>query len=244
MMGSLMKDPQMQEIMRQQQATLVKQMYSDFVKSAGLSREQADRFYALLLDDQMGDLEQGLNFLEGNEAEAAVRDGGAVAANARTNVEQELEALLGPGGFASYNEYRGSIGERTALNEVRDQMAVDSTPLADHQAKALLQVMIEERSRSGPAVFDPNSGSFRQQMQAISDGSNTDAFYNSQAEFNGRVATRAVGILQPDQLRALETYQKQQLEMQKFGMEMARRMFDVQDDASVTTTIVTPRRGR
>ena len=57
-----------------------------------------------------------------------------------------------------------------------------------------------------------------------------EKFFTSQSEMNARVRTRAMSLLTAQQMQALEQGQKQQLEMQKAGIKMARQMFAPQKE--------------
>jgi hypothetical protein len=50
-------------------------------------------------------------------------------------------------------------------------------------------------------------------------------FFQGQEEVNERIRTRAMSLLTADQMKAFEQFQKQQIDVQKMGMTMARRMF-------------------
>jgi hypothetical protein len=52
-----------------------------------------------------------------------------------------------------------------------------------------------------------------------------DGWIKSQDEFNRRVLDRARTVLNPDQMLGFEAALKQQIEMQKMGIQMSREMF-------------------
>lgn len=245
--GSMMKDPKMKEMMRQQQSAVLKQMYGDFVKARHLTSAQADQFFNLLLNKQMGTMEEDMSAWNGGEkkTEAAESADAQALTSQKAEADRQLQMLLGGAGYAEYQSYEKTTGQRMALTQMKQQLALNSTPLGEEQAQTLLQVMLEEDAKSPPSPFSSSAGNGGQKFRALSEGDNAEKFYQRQTELNQRILDRAGSVLQPDQYRALESYQKQQLEMQKLGMEMARKMMGTEKDGDEvnTTTIITPAPG-
>jgi hypothetical protein len=59
MVANMMKDPAMRQFMRDQQRTMVDQLYSPFVKKIGLSPEDGDKFKDLLANHMVSGAEKG-----------------------------------------------------------------------------------------------------------------------------------------------------------------------------------------
>ena len=231
--GKMMKDPKMKEMLRQQQGAALKQMYGEFSKSKNMDAQQSDQFFALLMEKQWGGMEEGMDVFNGVEKtkeESAAASQAALEKTAET--DRKLRMLLGEGGYANYKDYEKTIGERMTLNSMRQQLAVNSAPLADDQAKSLLAVMIEERAKTPASPLTSIDGNPREKMRALATSNNSDQFYQAEADLNQRVLNRASGILKPEQFSALESFQKQQLEMQKMGMEMAKSLMGEEKDGS------------
>ncbi|MGI8820547.1 MAG: hypothetical protein ACR2ID_06755 [Chthoniobacterales bacterium] len=91
---------------------------------------------------------------------------------------------------------------------MRQPLAANSTLLRAEQADALWQVMVDERARTPASTASQGNASGRAGM--LSDPARAEEFYRTQASY--------------DQPSALAAFQKQRLEMQKMGMEMARKM--------------------
>jgi hypothetical protein len=235
-LGSMMKDPKMKEMMRQQQTAVLKQMYGDFVKARHFSPQQADQFFNLLVEKQMGAMEEGMKAFDDGEKKAETTDsaGAQTLADQKSETDRQLQMLLGDAGYSEYQAYEKTTGERMALTQMRQQLALNNTPLADEQATTLLQVMVEENAKSPPSPLESGLGNPREKLRVLSDGNNAEQFYQRQAELNQRILDRAGSVLNPDQYSALESYQKQQLEMQKLGMEMARKMMNDKDESHAT----------
>ena len=233
-LNGMMNDPKMKEMMRQQPAVMLKQMYGDFVKQRRLSPQQADQFFELLTQKQTGTMEEGMRLLGGENKEAAKGEPQPQPTpDQRAEADRQLQMLLGGAGYAAYQDYEKTLSERTTLNEMRQQLALNGAPLQDEQAKTLLQVMLEERDTIQSATDDI------EKWKAVRSGT-SEAFLQAQADFDQRVRNRAASILKPEQFSALEAYQKQQLEMQRLGLEMARTMMGDDEDGVHTTTVIMP----
>jgi hypothetical protein len=62
-------------------------------------------------------------------------------------------------------------------------------------------------------------------LQAAFSDDQTEKLLQTQETINQRVYDRAQTILSPDQLTAFGKFQKNQLQMMRMGMSMARKMF-------------------
>jgi hypothetical protein len=231
----------MKEMVRQQQKVALEHMYSDFVKEHRFSAQQTEQFFDLLMQKQTSAMEDGMKALNSDSTDTTTPEPNALsAAERRAEADRQLQMLLGGGGYADYQAYEKTTGERMALARLQQQLALNSTPLADAQAKTLLQVMVDEESKSPPSAFKPGPGGTREQLRAFSDNTAAEQFSQRQADLNQRVLNRAGSILKPDQFKAFEAFQKQQLEMHKLGMEMARTMMGNEKDEGSTIISVVP----
>jgi hypothetical protein len=52
-----------------------------------------------------------------------------------------------------------------------------------------------------------------------------NSWLKTQEDFNHRVLDRARTVLSPDQILAFEAAQKQQIDLQRMGVQMSREMF-------------------
>ena len=63
------------------------------------------------------------------------------------------------------------------------------------------------------------------QMKMMQTDDGVKAWMQAQEDFNQRVLARARTVLSPDQILGFEAAQKQQIEMQRMGVQMSREMF-------------------
>lgn len=222
MLGKMMQDPAIKEMIRSQQKMVMQKMYGPLLKDLNLPSEQKDRFMELLLSQQMSAVENaGALFKEGDtdktEAAKAMKD-------KQTELESNLKTLLGDDKFAQYQDYTKTMAERMQLDQFRQQLDSGSLPLQEDQAKSLMQAMKEEREKVPPVVPSKVGDSPADYAKALSP-ENLDKQVQWQEDVNRRVQERAAQILTPEQLKEFTDFQNQQLNMQKVGMKMAREMF-------------------
>ena len=219
-------DPKMKEVIRQQQTAQLKQIYGDFVRQRRLSPQQARQFFDLCAEENMRDLDDGTNFFSGDKDDAG-SDGTEAKSSAakREEIDRKLRLLLGDNEYAEYKAYEKTVSERLALVQIREQLNLAATPLSDDQVKNLLQIMMEEHARTPPVAFDPRSaGSTREKFTVVLEGDNAERYFAAQTDLNQRILNRTGTTLTPEQCEALERFQKQHLDVQKVGIEMAREI--------------------
>jgi hypothetical protein len=224
MMASMMKDPAMRQFIRDQQRTMVDQLYSPFVKKMGLSPEDADKFKNLLADHMVSGADKAAAMFGGGDSANRTEALKSMAADQKAN-EQQIHDFLGDEGFAQYQEYQKTASERMQLNAFRQQAGADYS-LTDQQSEQLLSFMSEEKQAAAANGQTPPDQSQRQAgLQAALSDDQTEKLLQTQETINQRVYDRAQAILSPDQLTAFGKFQNSQLQMMRMGMSMARKMF-------------------
>jgi len=107
-------------------------------------------------------------------------------------------------------------------------MAAENLPLQDDQMAQLLQVMKEEKAAVPPVIPTDH---MQVPKKELFTAENLDRQMQWMAEYNRRVLDRAGQILSPEQLQQYQEFQEQQATMQKFGWNMARKMFSGEKSA-------------
>src|SRR5262245_65800539 len=82
MLGKMMKDPAMREMVREQQKAAINMMYGALFKELNLSPEEKDKLKGLLTDAQLRNIETAQSFL-GEKKEGASEDATKSAADAK-----------------------------------------------------------------------------------------------------------------------------------------------------------------
>ncbi len=220
--AKMFEDPKMKKMFRQSQQLRLKQLYSDFIKERNIDKRHAEQFFDLLTDGELNDMEDGLRSLDKEEDGTS---GGEVV-----GFDKQLRSLLGESDYAAYQNYEQTLGDRMALAQIREQINLAGTALRDDQAKTLLQVMTEERSRSANS-FDPDGpGNYREKIKTLMDPKGAEDYLASKAERNKRILDRMAGILTSEQYDAYERFQQNQLEMERIGVEMTRELMEKSDN--------------
>lgn len=215
-------DPRGREIIRQKRSAVFKVIYGDFVKETNLSPEQAEQFIDLLLDEDMQQFDEDTNFFSGNGINSRETDAREWAAR-KAELDNQLKAVLGEPGFAKWEEYEKTTGERQILIHLREQLALNSTPLRADQADTVLGILMEERARAPSALFDSGAREDpRERYRKLLEGNNSDQYHREEQSFHQRVLGRTGTLLDADQLEALENFQNQYIEVSKAGIEMLR----------------------
>jgi RNA polymerase sigma factor (sigma-70 family) len=192
--SKMMSDPAMKEYIHQSQINLIKSRYGDLFQELKLTPEQTDKFVQVMGDTMLKHTEKVSTLPPDavHQAEIAQELSGT-----KTDMESELQSLLGDTGFARFKEFTGEIPARTTVKLLNEQLGKNQ--LNNEQDAQLRQVVKAE-------PFDLTHG--------IS-GDLDKAFFGSQedidnyllkvAESNQRVLQQAGSFLTPDQLGVLNT---------------------------------------
>ncbi len=232
-LSKLLQDPESKKFIRDQQRMMMDQMYGPLIKQMGLSPEEAARFKDLIADNAMKSTEKASSLFGGlgstNRAEAL-----AGIKAAQQTFDDDLKTFLGDSRYALYKDYQQTVGERTQLNQFRQQNASSENPLTDLQAEQLLVIMKEEKQNVAGAAGLPNAGTGQDtaNLEAMLSGGQLDKFLQAQETANQRVYQRASEVLAPDQLANFATFQTNQLQMMRMGMSMARKLFGADQSGS------------
>ncbi|MEO7933951.1 MAG: hypothetical protein ABIT76_12420 [Chthoniobacterales bacterium] len=209
MMEKMMKNPKMLDAIAAQQMAVLKPMYADLVKQLKLTPEETAQFYDLLGKQTSQAMQAGMKMMSGDKN--AIKD--------LTNASKdEMKTLLGDR-YSQYETYQKTIPDRAMLSQISSQMAARQLPLRTDQSNGLLQIMQQEKLNTAKftaANTDPQKPDFS--AKALDDT------INATEERNTRILAKAKTLLTPEQWNAFADQQKQTLQMQKMGMEMAKGM--------------------
>ena len=221
MLGKMMKDPAMREMMREQQKAAVNLMYGGLFKEMKLSPEEKERLKEILTDSQMKSVENA-GGLFGDGKESALADVQKLTAEAKKQTESEIRAVLGDERFAQYEDYQKNIGDRMQLDQFKTRLASENLALQDPQAAQLLQIMKEQKAAVPPIIPQDNTEFPRKELLTTE---NLDKQTQWMEDYNRRVLGRVEQVLTPEQFKQYRDFQEQQAAMQKLSLTMARQMF-------------------
>jgi hypothetical protein len=232
MLGKMMKDPAMREMMREQQKAMINMMYSGLFKDLKLSPEEKDKLKELLTDAQMKNVEAAQGLFGGKEG--ATEDTTKQVADSKKQTDAEIKALLGDERFAQYEDYQKNVGERMQLDQFKNQLAAENLPLRDDQTAQLMQIMKEEKAAFPPAI--PTDQTQMPKKDTFT-AENLEKQLTWMDEYNRRVLDRAGQVLTPEQLKQYQSFQEQQTSLQKMGLQMAKQMFGGEKSGTAPATL-------
>ena len=226
MLSNMMKDPEMRKMMEQQQKLGMDLVYGTLFKELNLPAEQEKKLRDLLVGQQIESMEQAGAMFEGEGADRAKVAQELAAKNAKR--QEEIKELLGEEKYAQMQEYNQTIGERMMLDQLGKQVE-----LSPEQNQQLVGIIKEEKKNVqinyGAPTYDPT----KDWQQMLQSGEAAEQLFTQQEEVNKRVLERAGQVLSPEQLEKFGPLLKNQLEMQKAGMKMAREMFKSGNEGQV-----------
>jgi hypothetical protein len=223
MLGKMMKDPAMREMVRGQQKVAINQMYAGMFKELNLTPEEKEKMTSLLTDAQMRNVESAQG-LFGKADEAAAEETRKNIEEGKNQTDAELKAMLGDERFAKYEEYQKNLGERMQLDQLKTNLETANLPLQEQQSAQLLQIMKEEKAAVPPVIPSDNTP-LGKNMKELMTQENIKKQMHWMEDYNRRLLERANGVLTPEQMKQYKEFQDQQFNLQKFGLKMAGEMF-------------------
>src|ERR1041385_1898722 len=223
MLGKMMKDPAMRDMMRGQQKATLNMMYGGLFKEMTLAPEEKEKLMGILTEAQMKNIESAQGIFGGQKEDTGV-DMQKRFEDTRKQTETELKSLLGDERFAQYEDYQKNISERMQLDQLKTQLDSEKMPLQDQQLAQLLKVMKEERA-AVPPVIPNDAASFPKDFKALMTAENLEKQMQWMEDYDRRVLDRAGQFLTPDQMKQYRAFQQSQAAMQQFGLKMAGELF-------------------
>ena len=224
MLGQMMKDPAMREMMRGQQKAMMGLMYSGLYKDLNLPKEQKEKLEELLLDGQMKSIEGAQVLMEPDSVTNNHAAASKAIADQKKASDESIRALLGDEKFAAYEDYQKNVGERMQLNQLRGQLEEAKIPMQAEQEQQLLAILKEEKTRVPPVIPDAAQQN-PADLKNLMAGDSVEKQLAWMEDYNKRVLERAGAVLTPEQFKRYKEFQDQQASMQKLGLKMAKEMF-------------------
>jgi len=137
-----MAKPEVQALMNVAQKAQIDTQYAALFRSLNLSPDQADKVKSLLLersntmmDVMTAAMEQGVN------PRADPQGFQQLVANAQSDVNASLKAVVGDAGFSQLQNYDQTMPQRSVVNQLQQTLSYSDTPLTPAQAEQLVQVL-------------------------------------------------------------------------------------------------------
>lgn len=225
--SELLKDPEYRKAALAQARLSLPQRYPGLAEELGLTKEEADRLFDLLAENQLDQtgvmmaLPVGAN---GAPDIAAMEDLNRRRQELLRQHEQELQTELGGNRYAQWQEYQQTLGPRQQVVQLGRTLDSAGVPLSSDQSRPLIAAYAAEQKRqtedlrrllgSGP-ISPADQQRFQEERLQV------------QAESNRRLVEAARSHLNARQVEALQASLDQQLAMNR----ASNRMMEIQRQA-------------
>jgi hypothetical protein len=196
---NVMNDPEAQRLMALQQRGQISSRYAGLFRALGLPADKLAQFKELLLEKQtvrndvlLAATQQGINPLANPQEFRQLEN------SMQAEIDAKIKATLGPDGFAEFQSYQQTQGQRGVVNQLQESLTYTATPLSTTQSERMVEIL----GRTGP----PRSGN---------GGGNP----NNSTVTDATIAA-AQSVLAPPQVETLKEIQQQQ----QAGAELQKLM--------------------
>lgn len=196
--GLAMDDPAFRALLAVAQKSRLSIFYSPLFAALNLPPDRLDQFEELLVDKQqsVGDANRAAQ-RTGVKQDAAY----AGIPGAQRDIDADIQNLLGAEGYARYQNYEATRGQRILVDQLQQSLSYTAAPLTDEQAGDLVQALF----KNGTATNRPPS--------TAGLGAQVGAGIR-QRDLSAPISEKAVRaaekLLSPDQLNVLRQLQAQQ----------------------------------
>ncbi len=202
-LSALMSDPAMKEYIHQKQLKAIKERYAPLVQQLNLTPEDTEKFTQLVGDA----------LLKGTDLASSLTQGGGdriqtlkAMADTRTEMQNQLQALLGEAGYAQYTQFNQAIPAQTTVKLLNQQLGDNG--LSDDQSAHLAQIVAAEPYAATHGIDGELDPAFFSSQEDI------DAYLQQVVASNQRILDQASSFLTSQQLAALEIVQSNSINAQ------------------------------
>ena len=223
-LADMFKGDEGKKMLKMQSEMGARMMYGDFTKK--LDPATADAVMALLAERQGVMASAGIEAMSANDPKAAQ----AKIAEQKAEFDKKLTGMIGKDKMTELESYERTVGDRMMFGQVESQFSAAGTPLTPDQREGVLALMAQERMKTPRSALEQGNSDPTEGMRALQDDKVVSDWLKSEEELHNRVLTQASSILSPDQLNTYTKSLQQMRDMQKFGMEMGKKMFAPQGE--------------
>ena len=228
--ANMFKDPKMREMMKAQQKAavgpIIDRQYTDLFKQLNLTPEQTAQAKDLIEKKMLVGADVGMAMLD-DSLDASQRADLTKQVKAESDdYDQQIKQFLGDDNYKEYQSYEKSVPDRTAVDQFNSQLS-GTTALSASQQQQLVQALSDSRNNfnwSSSLNNQENLGANGDIASMLTDD-NIAKFTAEREQFDQQFLTRAQQFLTPEQATAYQQYQKQQLQLQLMGFNVAKQMF-------------------
>jgi hypothetical protein len=184
-----MNDPEAQRLTALQQRAQISSRYAGLFRSLALPPDKLAQMKDLLLekltarnDVMLAAAQQGINPLT-NPGELR-----RLESDMQAEIDNKIQATLGPDGFAQFQTYQQTQGQRGVIGQLQESLSYTAAPLTPAQSEQMVAIL----GQTGPPR-----------------GANGGGNANNSSVTDATIAA-AQGVLAPTQVQALQEIQQQQ----------------------------------
>lgn len=205
------------KMMASQTTAVTRMHYGDLARTLQLKPADTEVLMALLAERQLAISEDSVKMLDGkNFDEEAMQKFGEAMMKQNEDFDAKVKAVLGEEGFARFQEYEDTLGDRLMMKQYDEQFSLAGVPLQSRQWDKLLGIMQAERKKVVAPVLS---------AQAAPESAGTvEHWVAGEENFQQRVLSAAPTALSPDQVIVLKKVLAESLEVQKFGIKLGDEM--------------------
>jgi hypothetical protein len=237
----LMQDPDYREAVRVQHRSNIARQYPGLSQELGLTAEQTEQLFDLLVDQQLRNNEQAEVIWDTEGADPATAQQRQQKmqqqwAEIQQKNEAELAAQLGPGKAQAWKEYQSTLVARHQAEQLRTTLSGRGVPLSEDASRAIVKAYAEAQKaemQEYANMAKTNVAAGKQgAVTMLSHSAPTAEMYERQIENakkrNERVLEALTPFLTYEQREALQKEQEAELKMQEAQMRIMRAQSEVQ----------------
>lgn len=215
----MLKNPAMRDLLGQQQAVQIETSYARLIEQLQLNDEEKAHFKKLLTERAKLEADLGLKLLDSNMTPQQRQQLLAEAEKNKVAYDETIRKFMNnDADWNSFQSYEATRPERMQFETMgRSMFSATGDPLNAQQEDQLIQLLAQTRQNPTPeqAALMKNMTNPAQMSEA-----NLQTYLEYQRATNARALQQAAGFLSQPQLKALQNYQEQQMNLIKNGYQM------------------------
>ena len=210
--------PEMRQMLHREALGDARKSFADLLQKWNLPPAEADQFLQFVADRDSADSSDALAMLATGKLDAAsIAEQEATQDKTRQAHDARLKALLGDERYAEFAAADARAAQLKAVSDYRDHLEAAGTPLSDDQRSALAQIVTKEKPDDND--WHPEDVEFF--TQGMTDAQLLRLRQRLEAAHT-RITQQAASFLSPDQIAALQSAFRSELDEQDLGLKMVR----------------------
>lgn len=222
--GSMMTNPAMKEMIRQQSKMQLEMQFGRLFKFLNRSPEQVEALKAILMDRQMALMDGGMAFMTGGGSPEERKQKAKELQTVKESYDKKIAELLGTEDYDAFKQYENTQPERMQTEMFKSMISSSAEPLTEQQEYDLVNAMYSARTNL------PATSLLNQKPDAPPDPSqftpeSIDQALKQSERLQAQYLASAQTILSAAQFQQFQQFATQQKQMTEMGMKFAAQMF-------------------